>query len=559
MKEGLDFNDTFAPVAKPMTLRALLALATKYGCKLKAGDVETAFLTADMDCEVWVKMPPLWGRGDQTITGEAQELPARRLLKGVPGIPQGSRLFYNAIAAHLLTMGWKPAAADKCLFLNPSLDERAAAILWVDDFVFMHEHEATWNTFIASLRTRFTIPTVGDLSCFLGMDILYNPAAHTMTISQANTIKTLLERAQLAVCNPTSVPCQPTAVFTKQDCPATPDPKDATEFRKLIALANFISCWTRPDITFTVNKLCKYMSNPGPVHWQALKHLLRYLRGTLTLGLKYDFGQPAPVPGVHGYTDSSYADCPDTSRSTIGYVFFYGGAILSWYSKLHTFVTTCTNHSEYAALAAGAKEAQWFVYLFSELEPQTAHTPVPLFVDNSGIVSMVFNPVDHQSNKHIRVSCHFARELTEEKVIAPQRVPTDKNLADMFTKPLGPAAFRPLLANYVDVSGTQDANRVAGMQDAQNVSKTIPRSRQMFEGVGLPHICLPVFPHIAQLCVPSRARPPKTIFANFHSPSLILFLSALPYLDRVFDARISPNGPKLTSNEYAGISLCWCP
>ncbi len=150
------------------------------------------------------------------------------------------------------------------------------------------------------------------------------------------------------------------------------------------------------------------------------------------------------VNGVHGYTDSSYADCHQKHD-----VFYYDGAILSWYSKLHTFVTTCTNHSEYAALALGAKEAQWMVYLFSQLEPQTKHVPVPLYVDNSGIISLVFNPVDHQSNKHIRISCHYARELTNEGVIAPQRVPTDKNLGDILTKPLG-VHFKALVPYFVN-------------------------------------------------------------------------------------------------------------
>jgi histone deacetylase 1/2 len=427
-----------------MTLRAILAIATKYGCKLKAGDIETAYLTADMDCEVWVKMPAFWGRGDEPITGEKQDLPPRRLLKGVPGIPQGGRLFHDTFAAHLETMGWKPAVADKCLFLNPTLTERAAVVIWVDDFIFMHEQDSTWDTFLAQLRVRFTIPVVGDLATFLGMDIEYDPAAHTMFISQANTIRTLLERAGMTDCNPAPTPCQSSIVFTKQDCPPTPDPESCTDFRRLIALANFISCWTRPDITFTVNKLCKYMSNPGAVHWQALKHLLRYLKGTVQLGLYYDFGQPSEVAGLHGYTDASYADCPDTSKSTCGSVIYYEGAILSWYSKLHTFVTACTNHSEYAALAYGAKEAQWMVYLFDEVEAKTKHTPVPLFVDNSGVISMVFNPVDHQSNKHIRISCHYARELTSEQVIGPQRVATEKNLADIFTKPLGGVQFRAL-------------------------------------------------------------------------------------------------------------------
>jgi hypothetical protein len=255
----------------------------------------------------------------------------------------------------------------------------------------MHENEQTWCTFLGDLRRRFTIPTVGDLTCFLGMDITYDAGGRTMSISQTSTIKTLLERAGMLDCNPVSTPCQSGMIFTKKDCPEIADPQSCTDFRRLIALANFLSCWTRPDITFAVNKLCKYMSNPGAVHWQALKHLLRYLKGTVNIGLFYNFSQVATVQGVHGYTDASYADCPDTGKSTIGYAFFYGGAILSWHSKLHSFVTTCTNHSEYAALAHGAKEAQWMVYLFSELEPTLKHVPLPLFVDNSGVISMVFN------------------------------------------------------------------------------------------------------------------------------------------------------------------------
>jgi histone deacetylase 1/2 len=460
MQEGLDFNDTFAPVAKQVTIRSLLAVATANGCMLKAGDIETAFLAADMDCEVWVKMPSFWGRGDDEITGQREDLPPRKLLKGVPGIPQGSRLFYDAFAVHLQTMGFVPSAADKCLFIKPGANEFCAVIIWVDDFIFMCENEATWLSFIEQLRKRFTVPTVGDLVSFLGMDIKYDAKARKMHISQSTTIYNLLERAGMADCNSVPSPCQSGMVFSKKDCPDPPE-SDANckQFRSLIALANFISCWTRPDITFVVNKLCKYMSNPGVLHWQALKHLLRYLKGTTNSGLSYDFCQPANVPALYGFTDASYADCPDTCKSTIGYVFYFHGAIISWFSKLHTFVTTCTNHSEYAALAQGAKEAQWLVYLFEQLAPKSKHTPMPLFTDNSGVISLVFNPVDHQSNKHIRISCHFARELTDLNVIAPQRVATDKNLADHFTKPLGVAAFKLLVNSYVQSSNVESSVR----------------------------------------------------------------------------------------------------
>jgi hypothetical protein len=102
------------------------------------------------------------------------------------------------------------------------------------------------------------------------------------------------------------------------------------------------------------------------------------------------------------------------------------------------------------------------VYLFEQLEQKVKHTPVPLFVDNSGVISLVFNPVDHQSNKHIRTSCHFARELTDLQVIAPQRVATEKNLADIFTKPLGGVAFRAMVGNLVRTTSASDVSAVRG-------------------------------------------------------------------------------------------------
>ena len=111
-----------------------------------------------------------------------------------------------------------------------------------------------------------------------------------------------------------------------------------------------------------------------------------------------------------------YADCPDTSKSTIGYVFFYGGAILSWFSKLHSFVTTCTNHSEYAALAQGAKEAQWLVYLFEQLESQVKHTPVPMFVDNSDLTTQ--SKSNYASNSQAPAS---AAMVPNASLCTPQR------------------------------------------------------------------------------------------------------------------------------------------
>ena len=207
-------------------------------------------------------MPPYWGKDNEPITGAKTELAPRRLLKGVPGIPQGSRLFFNAMSEELKLMGYVSSKADQCLFISPAKTERTALILWVDDFVFMYEKEDTASKFLARLRQRFNIPNVGPLSHFLGMDIKYKPAERTMFISQVHTVDVLLERARMQDCNPAQTPCPSGAVFTKKDCSSTPSPR-TSEYASLIALANFLACWTRPDICFVVNKLCKYMSNPG--------------------------------------------------------------------------------------------------------------------------------------------------------------------------------------------------------------------------------------------------------------------------------------------------------
>jgi hypothetical protein len=445
MKEGIDFNDTFAPVAKHVTLRALFAVATQHGCKMLAADVETAFLSSPIDCEIWIRMPPYWGQDASDAVSVSQcERPVRRLLKGVPGIPQGSRLFYNTMAEELKRMHYLPSAADQCLFITTLTDERVAVLLWVDDFVLMYERESTASAFLARLRQRFNIPTVGPLSHFLGMDITYKPESRKMFISQEHTTDVLLERAQMQDCNPAQTPCPASTVFSKKDCPPSQSPR-TTEYASLIALANYLACWTRPDIAFAVNKLCKFMSNPGDVHWQHLKHLLRYLKGTKNKGLLFDFSQPPSdktrSARLHGYCDSSHADCPDTRHSTLSYVFCLDSAILSWFSKLHTYVTSCTNHSEYAALFVAAKEAQWLVYLFSDLKQSNNLTPIPIYLDSSGVVSMVFNPVDHKSNKHVEIAHHYSRELTEKQVIIPQRLPSAENVADLLTKPLAAPAF----------------------------------------------------------------------------------------------------------------------
>lgn len=188
------------------------------------------------------------------------------------------------------------------------------------------------------------------------------------------------------------------------------------------------------------------MSNPGDKHVAALKRLLRYLAGTKDHGLVYTRiteATPYSPLGLHGATDSSHMDCVDTSRSTVAFIFFFDGSVISWYSKLHGYVTTCSNHSEYAALFVGSKEA---FYLINWLQPlrdflKLQLEPAPIFLDNDGAKALSQDPVGRFKNKHVRMAHHFTQELVTAGVIKTMAIPTLDNCADVLTKGLGPTAF----------------------------------------------------------------------------------------------------------------------
>ena len=183
------------------------------------------------------------------------------------------------------------------------------------------------------------------------------------------------------------------------------------------------------------------MQNPGPKHVQALKRALRYLKKTTDKGLVYDFSKYPPRKGIYGYYDASYADDVDTRRSTLAYVFFYEGCPISWNSKLHSYVTTSTNHSEYCAAAKAAKEAKFIEKITLALGMNYAVRPIHLFSDSQGAIAMSYNPVKREASKHVDLADHYAREQVERGTITISYIPTKEMTADLLTKALPRASF----------------------------------------------------------------------------------------------------------------------
>ena len=451
-----DYHETFAPTASASSIRLIAAIAANYAMPLKAADFETAFLNSPMDTVVYVTTPAGFEQWAKHGLKGIEELPSdflpgdepepvgcRLLLKGIPGIKQGSRLFYQDMRKFWLDYGFTQLPADPCVFYRVNADGLTLVGVWVDDLIAAVPNDAVWNAVIAEIRKKFPVADKGKATLFLGMDIVQSDDFCTVTLSQKNSIEDLLERAGMTNCNPAATPCVAGMVWTKQDCPEVVQPfhPEMPIYRGVLALALFISNWTVPPAVYAVNKLCKYMANPGDKHVAALKRLLRYFAAIKDHGLVYT--RQASPQGLVGFSDSSHMDCPDTSRSTVAFVFFFNDCVISWYSKLHGYVTTCTNHSEYAALFVASKEAFHLIEWLRPLQDflKLSVEPATIFLDNDGARALSQNPVGTALNKHVRMMHHYTRELVEAGTIKTCDVDTTANCADVFTKALGPQVF----------------------------------------------------------------------------------------------------------------------
>jgi hypothetical protein len=188
---------------------------------------------------------------------------------------------------------------------------------------------------------------------------------------------------------------------------------------------------TRPDISQAVSVVSRYMANPGKGHWQAVKWILRYLKGTMQFGLVYN-GNANTGNCVVGYSDSDFAGNLDDRRSQTGYVFTLSRSAISWKATLQPTVALSTTEAEYMAVTEVVKEAMWLQDLVSELGVEQAQTVV--YCDSQSAIHLTKNQMFHERTKHIQVKCNFVRDIISKGAIVVKKVHTTDNSADMLTK-----------------------------------------------------------------------------------------------------------------------------
>jgi hypothetical protein len=440
MMMGMHFNQTFAPVPQISTFRFFLALSCLLDWEIWQGDYRTAFLGADMDTELYAKVPN-WFRldPDPKSTGFTYH----RVLKAIPGCPQGPRLFHKK-SHNVYTKKMKLVQSKQEYTLYYDLERKLFLLVWVDDtFLFFPTSSTEAATALwKGLQEEFDLADAEPISDCLGCVITRDRSSKRMFLTQNAAIEKLLIKSGLGLADPADTPLVPGKPLSSADCPSEAERLVMADERKwylsTVASLIYFSHWTRPDLSHAVSKLCRFMHNPGKLHIIALKRALRYLKGTVNYGLLYDFGksQPTANQGIYGLYDAAHADCPDTLKSTTAYTFFLAGGLISWFTKLHTYITTSTNHSEYCAAAKASREAKWFSMLAFSIGFAHLASPVNLFSDSQGAISMTHNPVHRSASKHVDLADHYARECQERGITTVSYVGTKEMTADALTKQL---------------------------------------------------------------------------------------------------------------------------
>jgi histone deacetylase 1/2 len=334
----------------------------------------------------------------------------------------------------LVKLGFCPSRCDPFLFTLHTNKDSIFLLVYVDDIIITGSSKVLIQQLVHKLDQEFSLKDLGKLDYFLGIEVHHSDSG-SILLSQTKYIRDLLTKANMANANGMASPMASSTKLSKYGSNHVADP---TFFRSIVGGLQYITV-TRPEISYSVNKVCQFLSSPLEDHWKAVKRILRYLQGTLHHGLLI---KPAPMHtplSIIGFCDADWASDPDDRRSTSGACIYLGPNLISWWAKKQTLVARSSAEAEYRSLAQASAEILWIQSLLRELR---VIIQVPqILCDNLSAVSLAHNPVLHSRTKHMELDIFFVREKVANKSLLVSHVPAQDQWADILTKPLSTARF----------------------------------------------------------------------------------------------------------------------
>ena len=425
-QEGIDYDETYAPVARIEAIRLLIAFASFKGFKLFQMDVKTAFLNDTLNEEVYVKQPP--GFEDARFPNHVYFLD-----KALYGLKQAPRAWYDCLSDYLASQGYRRGTIDKTLFLKEQKGELLIVQVYVDDIIFGSTNRDLVESFKETMSKRFNMSLIGELKFFLGLQI--NQKEEGIEIHQQKYLKEILQKYEMESSKPFPTPL---SITTKLDQGTESAKVNETSYRGMVGSLMYLTA-SRPDILFATSLCARFQCDPRESHLSMIKRIFRYLKGSDNLCLWYPKFSNF---NVVGFTDADYAGFLVDRKSTSGMAQFIGPCLVSWGSKKQNSIALSTTEAEYIAAAACCSQLLW---LKQQLEDYGVKLDtLEIKCDNTSAINVSKNPVHHSRTKHIDVRHHFLRDHVEKGNIMLTHCRTEEQLADIFTKGLSRLPFQHL-------------------------------------------------------------------------------------------------------------------
>ena len=434
---GVDYDETFAPVVSYDALLVALGIAVSKEWHIHHADISTAFLNGIIDGEVYVE----WGGV------------VYRLLKSLYGLKQSPRLWYQRLSAVLLEYGFRKFQSSECLFVKGDGAEKVVLAVYVDDLIIMSPNRMEVDKTKEKLRVKFKLEDLGELRYYLGIKFERN--GRKMILNQEAYCQRILKRFgmdQAASCPTPMVANIDELLKRKTVGEKEQEEMEKFPYRALVGSLLYLSCHTRPDISFAVGVLARFLDSPSLEHWKAGKRVLRYLVGTSTKGIVVGSeGSTTEDTYLSAYCDSDWAGDVSDRKSTGAYIVLLNGGIITWKSYKQKCTAVSSTEAEYIALSECVQKLRYVRKVANELGMDENTTIV--YEDNQAC--MKWAEVQGKRTKHIDVRYHVSREAVENKEVALKYCPSKEMIADALTKPLGPEKYSYLVTKMPMTEGIE--------------------------------------------------------------------------------------------------------
>ena len=424
--EGIDFNKTFSSTAQLRTFRFVVSIAVAKGYEMTQYDISQAFLNGTLEEELYMNFPPGYpSKNKGTVL---------KLLKGLYGLKQASRIWQKTLYKAMKDLGMDPCKTESGVLKWPGEKSMVLLVCWVDDLIIVCEDEKPRKKIEDKLSKEFLTKMLGTLDLYVGI-VLEREKDGSCALHQSPFIKTVVAKFPVERKFHANIPAQ-TDRLSKVDCPLSS--KDVPDYPYMSVTGSLLyaAICTRPDIFYAVMQLARFNSNPGQAHVKASEQCLRYLEETPDLGIRYTAPKDKTAKiKIVAFVDSDWGGCPDTRRSTTGYVIQVCGGPVSWRSKLMQTIALSSCEAEFMALTEVCRELMWMCRFLDEIGLE--YEIPEIHCDSSSAINWAEDPVQHQRNKHVEIKYYYCRDIVADEKVRLFKINTTNNLADIMTKPVG--------------------------------------------------------------------------------------------------------------------------